>query len=126
MAKKKKQNRHEHHVVPAKDGGWDVKINNAGHRTYHTRKKSTAIKKARAISRKHKTELVIHDSKGRIEVKNSHDIVRRGKPGPKKHKKAKRKTKKAKRRVHKKARKTTKKAKRRTHKKTKKHSRRRR
>lgn len=126
MAKKKKQNRHEHHVVPAKDGGWDVKINNAGHRTYHTRKKSTAIKKARAISRKHKTELVIHDTKGRIEVKNSHDVVRRGKPGPKKHKKAKRKAKKAKRRVHKKARKTTKKAKRRTHKKAKKHSRRRR
>lgn len=92
MAKKKKQNRHEHHVVPAKDGGWDVKINNAGHRTYHTRKKSTAIKKARAISRKHKTELVIHNTHGQIEVKNSHDVVRRGKPGPKpkKHKKAKR------------------------------------
>lgn len=90
MAKKRKQNRHEHHVVPNKDGGWDVKINNAGHRTYHTRKKSTAIKKARAISRRHKTELVIHDSHGQIEIKNSHDVVRRGKPGPKKHKKAKR------------------------------------
>ncbi len=102
MAKKKKQNRHEHHVVPNKEGGWDVKINNAGHRTYHTRKKSTAIKKARAISRKHKTELVIHKATGQIEVKNSHKIVRRGKPGPKpkKHKKAKkaRRTKKAKRR----------------------------
>lgn len=103
MAKKKKQNRHEHHVVPNKDGGWDVKINNAGHRTYHTRKKSTAIKKARAISRKHKTELVIHNSSGQIEVKNSHDVVRRGKPGPKKHKKrkvkhTKRRTKKAVRR----------------------------
>lgn len=94
MAKKKKTNRKEHHVVPSKDGGWDVKINNAGHRTYHTRKKSTAIKKARAISRKHKTELVIHDSKGRIEVSNSHKVVRRGKPGPKKHKKSVRKTKK--------------------------------
>ncbi|XQP55290.1 MAG: DUF2188 domain-containing protein [Mycoplasmoidaceae bacterium] len=91
MAKKKKQNRHEHHVVPNKNGGWDVKINNAGHRTYHTRKKSTAIKKARAISRKHKTELVIHKATGQIETKNSHKVVRRGKPGPKKHKKTKRK-----------------------------------
>ncbi|XQP55586.1 MAG: DUF2188 domain-containing protein [Mycoplasmoidaceae bacterium] len=85
MAKRKKSNRKEHHVVPNKDGGWDVKINNAGHRTYHTRKKSTAIKKARAISRKHKTELVIHNSHGQIETSNSHDVVRRGKPGPKKH-----------------------------------------
>lgn len=96
MAKKKtkrrrKPNIREHHVVPNKEGGWDVKINNAGHRTYHTRKKSTAIKKARAISRKHKTELVIHKATGQIETKNSHKVVRRGKPGPKKHKKAKRK-----------------------------------
>ena len=111
MAKKKKQNRHEHHVVPNKDGGWDVKINNAGHRTYHTRKKSTAIKKARAISRKHKTELVIHNSSGQIEVKNSHDVVRRGKPGPKKHKK--RKVKHTKRRTKKAVRKHKKTAKRR-------------
>ncbi len=111
MAKKKKQNRHEHHVVPNKDGGWDVKINNAGHRTYHTRKKSTAIKKARAISRKHKTELVIHNSSGQIEVKNSHNVVRRGKPGPKKHKK--RKVKHTKRRVKKAVRKHKKTAKRR-------------
>lgn len=118
MAKKKKQNRREHHVVPNKEGGWDVKINNAGHRTYHTRKKSTAIKKARAISRKHKTELVIHNSAGRIEVKNSHDIVRRGKPGPKKHKKAKRKVKKA---VRKTKRRPAKKAKRRTKKAVRKH-----
>lgn len=75
--------RKEHHVVPNKNGGWDVKINDAGHRTYHTRKKSTAIRKARAISRRHGSELVIHNSKGRIEVKNSH-------PHPtKKRKKAK-------------------------------------
>lgn len=100
MARRKKQNRHEHHVVPNKDGGWDVKINNAGHRTYHTRKKSTAIKKARAISRKHKTELVIHKATGQIETKNSHKVVRYGKPGPKpkKHKKAKRAKKHSKRR----------------------------
>jgi hypothetical protein len=71
--KKSKTSRKEHHVVPnKKEGGWDVKINKAGRRTFHTRKKSTAIKKARAISRKHKSELVIHSSKGKIQVKNSH------------------------------------------------------
>ena len=72
-SKKSKTSRKEHHVVPnKKEGGWDVKINKAGRRTFHTRKKSTAIKKARAISRKHKSELVIHSSKGKIQVKNSH------------------------------------------------------
>lgn len=71
--KKSKTNRKEHHVVPnKKEGGWDVKINKAGRRTFHTRKKSTAVKKARTISRKHKSELVIHSSKGKIQVKNSH------------------------------------------------------
>ena len=79
----KKRNRREHHVVPNKDGGWDVKVNKACRRTFHTRKKSTAIKKARALSRKHKTELVIHSSHGRIQVSNSHSVVKRGKPGPK-------------------------------------------
>ena len=70
--KKSKTNRKEHHVVPnKKEGGWDVKINKAGRRTFHTRKKSTAVKKARTISRKHKSELVIHSSKGKIQVKNS-------------------------------------------------------
>ena len=44
--KKSKTNRKEHHVVPnKKEGGWDVKINKAGRRTFHTRKKSTAPSK---------------------------------------------------------------------------------
>ena len=71
--KKSKTNRKEHHVVPnKKEGGWDVKINKAGRRTLKKKKKSTAVKKARTISRKHKSELVIHSSKGKIQVKNSH------------------------------------------------------
>ena len=82
--RRKKSYRREHHVVPNRKGGWDVKINNAGHRTYHTRKKTTAIKKARAISRKHKSELVIHNIHGRIVASHSHSTVRYGKPGPKK------------------------------------------
>ena len=93
MARKRKPRRDEHHVVPnKKEGGWDVKINNAGRKTLHTRKKSVAVKKARILSRRNKTELVIHDAHGRIETSNSHDVVRHHKPGPKpkKHKKRRR------------------------------------
>lgn len=112
--------RKEHHVVPNKKGGWDVKINGAGHRTYHTRKKSTAVKKARAISRRHGSELVVHNSKGRIEVKNSHPVpTKRRKKAKKakrtikrKVKKTKRPVKKVKRSVKKKAKRPVKKAKR--------------
>lgn len=112
--------RKEHHVVPNKKGGWDVKINDAGHRTYHTRKKSTAVKKARAISRRHGSELVVHNSKGRIEVKNSHPNptkrrrkVKKAKRVVRKNKrKAKRTVRKTKRQVKRKAKRTKRKAKR--------------
>lgn len=104
--------RKEHHVVPNKKGGWDVKINDAGHRTYHTRKKSTAIKKARAISRRHGSELVIHNSKGRIEVKNSHPVpTKRRKKAKKAKRHAKRTIRKTKRHAKKKARRVVRKAK---------------
>ncbi|MBQ0045454.1 MAG: DUF2188 domain-containing protein [Mycoplasma sp.] len=93
MARKRKPRRDEHHVVPNKEiGGWDVKINNAGRKTLHATKKSVAVRKARVLSRRNKTELVIHDSHGRIETSNSHDVVRCHKPGPKpkKHSKKRR------------------------------------
>lgn len=99
--------RKEHHVVPNKKGGWDVKINDAGHRTYHTRKKSTAIKKARAISRRHGSELVVHNSKGRIEVKNSHpNPTKRRRKVKKTRRKAKRVVRKNKRKAKRTVRKT--------------------
>lgn len=105
--------RKEHHVVPNKNGGWDVKINDAGHRTYHTRKKSTAVKKARAISRRHGSELVIHNSMGRIEVKNSHPTPTKRRKKPKKVRRhVKRKVKKTKRRAKRPVRRVKKKAKR--------------
>lgn len=105
--------RKEHHVVPNKKGGWDVKINDAGHRTYHTRKKSTAIKKARAISRRHGSELVVHNSKGRIEVKNSHpNPTKRRRKVKKANRKAKRVVRKNKRKAKRAVRKTKYKAKR--------------
>ena len=108
--------RKEHHVVPNKNGGWDVKINDAGHRTYHTRKKSTAVKKARAISRRHGSELVIHNSKGRIEVKNSHPVpTKRRKRKAKRHaKRAVRKTKRTARKAKRSAKRTVRKTKRQT------------
>lgn len=44
--KKSKTNRKEHHVVPnKKEGGWDVKINKSGRRTFHTRKNLLLLKK---------------------------------------------------------------------------------
>lgn len=102
--------RKEHHVVRNTEiGGWDVKINGAGRRTYHTRKKSTAVKKARAISRRHGSELVVHDSKGRIRVKNSHPVPTKRR---KKAKKAKRVVKKKTKRPVKKAKRVVRKAKR--------------
>lgn len=105
--------RKEHHVVPNKKGGWDVKINDAGHRTYHTRKKSTAVRKARAISRRHGSELVIHNSKGQIEVKNSHpNPTKRRKRAKKAKRRVKRTVKKAKRPAKKKTRRPVRKAKR--------------
>lgn len=109
--------RKEHHVVPNKKGGWDVKINDAGHRTYHTRKKSTAVKKARAISRRHGSELVIHNSKGRIEVKNSHPVPTKRRKKAKRHvrrkvRKAKRQVRRTKRRAKKVTRRNTRKVKR--------------
>lgn len=109
IKRRKYMARKEHHVVPNKNGGWDVKINGAGHRTYHTRKKSTAVKKARAISRRHGSELVVHNSKGRIEVKNSHPVPTKRR---KKAKKAKRVVKKKTKRPVKKAKHAKKKAKR--------------
>lgn len=50
----------EHHVVPNAQGGWDIK------QTHHSKKlhfdtKEEAITKARELSSKEHTELVIHD-----------------------------------------------------------------
>ena len=61
-----------HHVVPDKDGGWNVK--RAGARrssSYHSTKRA-AIDRAREISRNQGTELRIHNKDGKIAKSDSH------------------------------------------------------
>ena len=62
----------EHHVVPAHNGGWNVKKSGAERASVHTSTKAEAISKGRAISKNQGTELVIHNSDGKISSKDSH------------------------------------------------------
>ena len=64
--------REEHHIVPNKNGGWDVKRNGADRASVHTDTKQEAIDKGRAISRNQATELVIHNKNGKISNSDSH------------------------------------------------------
>jgi hypothetical protein len=61
----------EHHVVPSPRGGWDVKQTHHSQK-YHFEEKRDPVLKARELSKKEQTELVIHDKQGRIETKDSH------------------------------------------------------
>lgn len=62
-----------HHVVPdGSNGGWNVKKGGADRASGHYETKLDAIKAAREISRNQKSELVIHNSDGRIAQKDSH------------------------------------------------------
>ncbi|STY29182.1 Uncharacterised protein [Legionella wadsworthii] len=61
----------EHHVVPSAHGGWDIEQPHHA-KKFHFDTKKEAIDKARALSIKEHTELVIHDKHGRIEHKDSH------------------------------------------------------
>lgn len=64
--------REEHHIVPNKNGGWDVKRNGADRASIHTDTKQEAIDKGRVISRNQATELVIHNKDGKISNSDSH------------------------------------------------------
>jgi uncharacterized protein YdaT len=61
-----------HHVVPSKDGGWNIKKGGSNRISGHFDKKNDAVSKAREISINQKTELVIHNKNGRIAQKDSH------------------------------------------------------
>lgn len=65
-------NRREHHVVPASDGGWNIKKGGAQRASVHYDNKSEAISAAREISRHQHSELVIHNRNGRISQSDSH------------------------------------------------------
>lgn len=61
-----------HHVVPSKNGGWDVKVSGGERAIKHTDTKQVAVDIAREISRNQKSELVIHNKNGQIGQKDSH------------------------------------------------------
>lgn len=60
------------HVVPAKQGGWNVKGAGNSKATKHFEKKQEAINHARDITRNQDSELIIHNKDGRIAQKDSH------------------------------------------------------
>jgi uncharacterized protein YdaT len=60
------------HVVPNKNGGWDIKRSGAKRASRHFETKKEAVAYARQLSRAHRTELVIHNKDGRIARKDSH------------------------------------------------------
>ena len=60
------------HVVPDKDGGWNIKSSDATRYSGHFTRKTDAVKRARDISRSKKSELVIHNKDGKIAQKDSH------------------------------------------------------
>lgn len=62
----------EHHVVPAHNGGWNIKKSGTERISVHTSTKAEAIKKGRAISKNQGTEFVIHNKDGKIASKDSH------------------------------------------------------
>jgi hypothetical protein len=61
-----------HHVVPAPDGGWNVKKGGAERASKHFDKKAEAEDWARHVSINQKSELVIHKRDGTIQRKDSH------------------------------------------------------
>lgn len=67
MARKK-----SNHVVPSKSKGWAVKKSGSSKasKTFETKEK--AVKYAKDISKREKTELYIHKKDGRIQNKNSY------------------------------------------------------
>lgn len=65
-------NNKNQHVTPHKDGGWQVKGAGNSRATARTETQSDAIKIARDIAIKNKSEVVIHGQNGRIREKNSY------------------------------------------------------
>lgn len=60
------------HVVPDKNGGWNVKGAGNSKGTVHTDTKAEAIKKAVEIAKNQQSEVVIHGKNGQIQDKDSY------------------------------------------------------
>jgi hypothetical protein len=61
-----------HHVVPAPNGGWDIKKSGAQRISAHAPTKNQAIEIGRQISINQSTEFIIHGKDGRIQRSDSH------------------------------------------------------
>jgi uncharacterized protein YdaT len=70
-----------HHVVPAPQGGWNIKLAGSSRASAHTETKKEAVDLGRDISRHQGTELVIHGKDGVIQQKDSHGHDPRNIPG---------------------------------------------
>ncbi|AXV40386.1 DUF2188 domain-containing protein [Methanobacterium sp. BAmetb5] len=60
------------HVIPNKKGGWDIKREGGERASVHTDTKSEAENRARELAKKDKTELIIHDKKGKFQKRDSY------------------------------------------------------
>ncbi|MFO7823973.1 MAG: DUF2188 domain-containing protein [Cyclobacterium sp.] len=60
------------HVVPNSDGGWDSKKGGAERASKHFDTKKEAEQYSRELSRKEKSELIIHKKDGTIQRADSH------------------------------------------------------
>jgi uncharacterized protein YdaT len=70
-----------HHVVPASQGGWNVKKGGSSRASVHTETKKEAVDLGREISRHQGTEFVIHGKDGVIQQSDSHGNDPRNIPG---------------------------------------------
>lgn len=64
--------RRTHHVVPAPQGGWNVRRGGAERASGHYDTKQEAEQAGRQISQHQRTELVIHGRDGVIQRSDSH------------------------------------------------------
>jgi uncharacterized protein YdaT len=65
-------NKKSTHVVPNPNGGWKVRQSGASRASNLFDTKQPAIDRARDLSARQHTELVIHNKNGRISSKDSH------------------------------------------------------
>ncbi len=65
-------NGNTHHVLPHPQGGWKVVRGGAARASRNFETKSEAVEYAREVSRNQKTELLIHDTEGKIRRAASH------------------------------------------------------
>ena len=69
------------HVVPAKQGGWNIKAGNGNKASAHFDTKQQAVDRGRQISRNKGSELFIHGRNGKIQTRDSHGNDPRGTKG---------------------------------------------